>query len=85
MALPSHPPPPPSVFPATLDWGSGRGPFADVETEVHDVTDSLQVTLADRGAEPEASRNGGGELVWIQILAFTPWLEEDHEPQFLHL
>ena len=78
VALPSHPLPPRSVFPATLDWGSGRGPFADVETEVHDVTDSLQVTLAGRGAEPETSRNGVGELVWIQILALTSCLEEDH-------
>lgn len=78
MALPSHLPPPYSVFPAALDWASGRDPFTDMETEVHDAKDSLQVTLAGGGHESEASRNGGGELVWIQILALTSWLEEDH-------
>ena len=49
-----------------------------METEVHDVKDSLQVTLAGRGNESEANRNGGGELFWIQILALTFCLEEDH-------
>ena len=73
LSLLSH-----SVFPATLGWGSGKDHFRDVETEVHQVKDLLQVTLAGRGAGPEASRGGDGELVWIQILALTSWLEEDH-------
>lgn len=42
------------------------------------MKDLLQVTLAGRGAGPEASRGGSGEFVWIQILALTSWLEEDH-------
>lgn len=61
-----------------LGWGSGKDHFRDVETEAQQVKDLLQVTLAGRGAGPEASRGGGGEFVWIQILALTSWPEEDH-------